>query len=44
MYTVNSCSKCGRFYKSFHGGRCPVCGGGLQQEAVNEIMWNQAQP
>ncbi len=40
--TVYSCSKCGHYYKSSHGGTCPNCGGKLDAEAVSESLYNSA--
>lgn len=44
--TVYSCrNTMGKyFYKEWHSGKCPHCGGPLDEEWVNEIMYNIALP
>lgn len=42
IYTVYSCGKCKHYYKSWHGGVCPNCGGKLEAEACSEALYNSA--
>ncbi len=44
MYTIWSCRNTNAkyFYKEWHGGKCPHCGGPLDAECVSEELYNQA--